>query len=320
MMLNAAERWAIGVSMALTNVVLSSAGFTLQRKSRLLSQQDESKSDTESTHHRCRPMWLIGVLLYVLAAVPDVVAYAMVPQVVCTTMACFRLVLLTVLAHIFLNERVQQRELIGMLSCTVGTFLCLVYGPRPSEEDRLAEAGELYHPQVQTYLSIGLGCLLLLLVLEHSEAMGFRSLPDSVHFFILPITTGLAFGVEKVFNTEIGFVHAPQDLPWGLLDQPQWLAMAASIGALGLTDFYLNLRGAERMPVQIFVPTAFAFATSLQYFQSVVIFGELSEMDTKSAALSICGALASLAGALSIQPPKMETATGHQLIATDGDP
>jgi len=227
------------------------------------------------------------------------------------------LVVLTLLAHFFLDEQVQKREVMGMLSCSLGTFLCLVYGPRPSEEERIAEAGQLYHPQIYYYLLVGLGFLLGLLLLEHADSFGFPSLPGSVHYFALPVATGLAFGLEKVFNTEIGFVHAPQEFPRGFLTQPQWSAMAAAIAALGVTDLYLNLRGAKRMPVQIFVPTAFAFATSLQYFQSVALFGELNEMTTRDAALSICGALASLVGALSIQPPKLENSTGHQLIATD---
>merc|ERR1712113_1001636 len=116
---------------------------------------------------------------------------------------------------------------------------------------------------------------------------------------------GLAFALEKVFNTEIGFITPPENLPTGLIGEPQWTFMAAAIGLLGLMDFYLNLRGAKQMPVQVFVPVSFALATTLQYFQSVFIFGEFKEMDDVHAALSISGALLSLVGALCIQPPRI---------------
>lgn len=320
-MLSAEERWSIGVVMALSNCALSSAGFTLQRKSHLLSQQEQAKDEVIGVvPFRYRLMWTVGVLLYIAAAVPDVVAYAMAPQVVCTTVACFRLVVMTMLAHFFLNEHVQKREVLSMIICTVGTFLCLVFGPRPTEDNRMADAGDLYHPQVYSYLLIVLGLLICLLFLEHSESLGCPSLPDRLHYFILPVTTGLAFGVEKVFNTEIGFIPPPKDLPWGLLSQPQWPAMAAAIAALGLTDFYLNLRGVQKMPIQVFIPVAFAFATSLQYFQSVFIFGELREMSERDAALATLGAIASLVGALGIQPPHFQASTEYNLVSREQDP
>jgi len=328
-MLNAAERWTIGVCLALSNCALSSLGFTLQRKSHLLNQKDDENRKSTSDGNEATPaarschlMWAIGVMLYISASVPDVVSYAMVPQVVCSTMSCFRLVLVTVLAHFFLNEQVQRREVLGMTLCVAGTFLCLVYGPKPSEDDGLAEAGDLYHPEVYSYLLVGLASLLCLLLLEHSESFGLPQLPNTIHYLILPVTTGLAYSIEKVFNTEIGFLHLPEDLPMGFLRQPQWAAMAAAIGALGLTDFYLNVRGAQRMPVQIFIPSAFAFATALQFLQAVFVFGELKDMTSKDAGISMFGACASLAGAIVIQPPQSQPSCScqHTLVPSDDGP
>lgn len=314
--------------MALSNCALSALGFTLQRKSHLLNQKHDAdlsrsgESDSGPAAHSCQMMWVIGVILYISASVPDVVSYAMVPQVVCSTMSCFRLVLVAVLAHFFLNEKVQRREVLGMTSCIIGTFLCLAYGPKPSEEERVAEAGDFYHPEVYSYLMVCLFSLLSLLLLEHSDLLGLPSLPNAAHYLILPVTTGLAFGMEKVFNTEIGFVRLPADLPMGFFKEPQFLTMGAAILALGLTDLYLNLRGAQKMPVQIFIPTAFAFCTSLQFLQSVFVFGELNEMDTKDAVLSMMGACASLVGAVVIQPPRIEEnpSSKYALIPVDEIP
>jgi len=317
-MLSGSERWAIGIGLALSNCALSALGFTLQRKSHLLHQKDAANRSLTSDENEpgpaersCQLMWVIGVILYISASVPDVVSYAMVPQVVCSTMSCFRLVLVTVLAHFFLNEQLQRREFLAMTSCVIGTFLCLAFGPKLPESERVAEAGDLYHPEVYSYLIVGIASLLFLLLLEHSDALGLPSLSNTAHFLILPITTGLAFGIEKVFNTEIGFLHLPADFA-GLLKQPQWMAMAAAICALGLTDLYLNLRGAQKMPVQVFIPGAFAFATSLQFLQSVFVFGELKDMDTKDAVLAMIGACASLAGAIGLQTEHLKQSWTNQ--------
>merc|ERR1711953_1636214 len=70
-------------------------------------------------------------------------------------------------------------------------------------------------------------------------------------------------------------------------------------------DFYLNLRGAKRMPVQVFAPLAFVLCTSLQYFQSIFVFGELWDLSLVNATFSVLGAFVALLGALIIQPPRL---------------
>mmetsp|Transcript_45988 Transcript_45988/g.142509 ORF Transcript_45988/g.142509 Transcript_45988/m.142509 type:complete len:336 (-) Transcript_45988:20-1027(-) len=305
-----AGRWALGLCFALLNCSLSSAGFIMQRKAHLLNEREGSPEKT------FRPLWVVGVFLYVAAAAPDVVAYALAPQVVCSTVACFRLVVVAALAHVVLHERVQGREALGMAACTVGTALTLAFGPRPDDLPAVANVGEFYHPEVVSYLAVSLTVLAALLLLEHAEDFGCRSPGQGVHFLALPLATGLAFGLEKVFNTEVGFLQPPPGLPWGFVEEPQWAAMVVAIGLLGLTDFYLNLRGAQRMPVQVFLPTSFAFATLLQYVQSALIFGEFKDMDAHHRAVSVLGACLSLAGALCIQPPRLGL-LGRELLGAD---
>mmetsp|Transcript_117941 Transcript_117941/g.367463 ORF Transcript_117941/g.367463 Transcript_117941/m.367463 type:complete len:338 (-) Transcript_117941:77-1090(-) len=304
----AAGRWLLGVCLSLLNCALSSTGFVMQRKAAVLSEQDGSPE------RNFRLLWAVGVVLYVLAAVPDVIAYTLVPQVVCSTIACFRLVVVTIMAHAFLHERVQAREALGMLACTLGTLLCVGFGPKPDEPPLVS--GAFYHAELVVYLSVGLAVLIVLLLLEHSDDLGWPVRSERLQkarIFSLPLATGLAFGLEKVFNTEIGFIRPPAGLPLGFIKEPQWAGMVVAIGLLGLMDFYLNLRGAQRMPVQVFVPASFALATTLLYFQSVVIFGEFRDMDPLHATFSILGACVSLLGALCIQPPRLGL-LGRELV------
>merc|ERR1719491_1035271 len=106
----------------------------------------------------------MGAGLYVLAALPDVVAYTLVPQVVCTTIACFRLVVVTVLAAIFLGEKAELREIIGMVTCSLGTFFCINFGPRPSEEHIDAHSTDINQQTVYNYLYAGHATLLVALL------------------------------------------------------------------------------------------------------------------------------------------------------------
>mmetsp|Transcript_16502 Transcript_16502/g.47857 ORF Transcript_16502/g.47857 Transcript_16502/m.47857 type:complete len:324 (-) Transcript_16502:194-1165(-) len=289
------SRFLVGLALALSNSLLSSFGFILQRKAQLLNE----KSPCEEPYQRRHCLWAFGVALYILAALPDVVAYALIPQVVCTTVACFRLVLATFLAHKLLGEKVERRAALGMAACSIGTALCLVCGPRSADIGTTSWEGGPHHPHLWTYLGVTLGLLVALLVIEHSE---WARLRRGLRGMTLPLATGLGFAVEKVLNTELGFIRAPQHFE-ELLQAHLWCCMAASVGVLGLVDLYLNLRGAATMRVQLFLPLTFAFGTTLQFFQSAVIFNEFAELTQSRMALSGLGAVLALIGALLIQPP-----------------
>lgn len=297
----------------------------MQRRAHLSAQASRLLVDEESDkdHQHVEPgrefrlLWFCGVVLYVMAAAPDVIAYALVPQMVCTTVACFRLVVVAILAHNFLDEKVHAREVLGMAACSFGTFLCICFGPRPPEQHMSGHADKFFHAGIEIYVLVVVGVLALLLLVEHSEPLTGFKLPRKLHYILLPLAAGTAFGVEKVFNTEIGFIRPPDNLPMGLLQSPGWTGMVAAIAALGLMDFYLNLRGAASMPVQVFLPSVFALSTTLQYFQSVVIFNEFKDLDPRWAAISLAGAGLSLVGAILIQPPLMES-SGDEAYARPG--
>eukprot|EP00929_Paragymnodinium_shiwhaense_P105592 TRINITY_DN70635_c0_g1_i1.p1 TRINITY_DN70635_c0_g1~~TRINITY_DN70635_c0_g1_i1.p1 ORF type:complete len:322 (-),score=19.30 TRINITY_DN70635_c0_g1_i1:53-1018(-) len=303
--MDVASRWVFGVLLSLANCFLSSIGFVMQRKSHLLEQEEPSKQ------HGCRPLWICGVILYIAAALPDVVAYALVPQVVCSCVACFRLVVVTILAHFVLHEKVNFNEVLGMGFCSLGTVLCLLFGPRGTG-DLPVSSDDFFHAQVETYIGIAGAILLVLLVVEHMDDLLRTTKSGGHHNITLPVATGLAYGLEKVFNTEIGFMKAPRNM----LASPRYTCTAGAIVLLGVLDFYLNLRGAKKMPVQVFVPIVFALSTVIQYAQSVFIFNEFALMSRSDAIFSMAGATMSLAGAICIKPPKLDLLAG----ATSAEP
>lgn len=159
------------------------------------------------------------------------------------------------------------------------------------------------------YTVVGLGLLVVFLVIVHADSFGWLVTSSNVYRYSLPIATALAYAVEKVYNTELGFVQRPQNI----FLEPIWLCMVIAVALLGLTDFYLNVRAAQRMPVHLFVPLSFAFGTSLQCFQAMVIFDEFVDMTVFCSTMTLLGAALSLLGALMIQPPQFETPTrSHQ--------
>jgi len=271
----------------------------LREEEQLRLSLDEELAGPKST---CHPMWLLGVGIYIIASVPDVASYVLVPQVVCSAVACFRLVVVQVMASTILGEKLSTRQILGMAACTIGTLLCLCFGPVRMEKAHMTSGFQ--HPQVKIYLVAGGTVLLLLSVFDHADSFYSKCrLSAKCRCFTLPLVTGLAFAMSKVFNTMIGFLSLPHVNT--LLLHPQWIGMASAIAILGLMDFYLNLRATRLMSVQVFVPVAFVWCISLQYFQSVVLFAEFDDLNMVQAVLSITGACISLLGALCIQLPRL---------------
>lgn len=315
--------WAVGTSLCLLNGVLSSFGFILQRKAHLITMARSEMTPpelqkveaTQSVSPTC--LLFVGVLIYASAALPDVIAYTLIPQIVCSTLACLRLVFVAFMAHFSLGERLGPWEVLGTAFCCIGTGLCLAFGPTGESVQNKPERG-FYHPKVTTYLTVATVLLLALVVVEHAGDLLTRC--DHVSrrsHSILPLTTALAFGIEKVFNTELGFT----DPPHSLSEIPQkavWTGMWLAVLILALLDFHLNLRGARTMPVQIFVPMVFAFNTSLQFFQSFAIFDEFQHVDSTHLAIALPGALLSLFGALMIQPNHVQPPATACSIVKEG--
>lgn len=297
-------RWLVGLSAALISCFLSSLGLTLQRLSALREAerfQLDGESGTIAPPKKKCSIWLLGVAIYVIAAAPDVISYVLIPQVICSAVACFRLVVVTVMASVVLKERLTRSQTIGMALCSIGTFLCLCFGPVRMEKAVITS--QFSSPKVAIYLILGIGVLVLLFVFDHWRSFsGKGELSARCRIFTLPLMTGLAYAISKVFNSEIGFIPFPHNL-W---DQPQWLFMAIAISLLGLTDLYLNLRATRLIAVQVFVPVSFVWCIGLQYFQSVILFRELSSLSSIHVVLSLGGAMLSLLGAIFIQLPQLD--------------
>jgi len=287
--------WVLGLSLAMSNAFLTSAGVTMQRKAALLS------SATDAEHCQCHPLWILGVVVYVLGTPGDVISYTLIPELVCSAVACFRLCVVAVFAHVFLNEIVHRREAMGILMCSFGTFAVLAFGPKSAINDELPST-TFHNEKVTLYLTVVVPVLILLVLLEHAAWCGC-SPGQSVQRACLPCATALAFGTEKIFNTELHYIHKPQHV----LEDPLWLVVVGCVALLGILDFYLNLRGVARLPIQFFVPIVFALNTTIQYFQALVIFDEFAELPWHQVVLSGFGAVLSFVGAMLIRPREEST-------------
>jgi len=322
--------WVSGVCSALVSNALSSSGLVMQRSAHLKKLECTSNGDLAGASRSSR-FYIAGVAVYIIAAPFDVLSYGLAPQVVCSTIGCFRIVLVTALAWIALNEPVGLRSIAGVGICTWGTFLCLWSSPEElAGEPPTSSVQGLYHKRSGPYLVLGVGLLILLLVCDHTMAYWGHCIQrsQSLQGFVLSFATAWAFAVEKVINNELGFVKMPDEFSmtfiwFGLAATSMWFLLVASLALFGLLNLYLNLRGMKLLPVKVFVPLTVGFGNALRLFQSVWILEEFHSATRSDMALSLFGAFLALLGALLIQtendpenrPEEREDHTGDVELA-----
>lgn len=285
-------RWVAGVSMALLSSFLSSLGFVLQRRAFLETEAEQDSSKSACT----KTVFLAGVFIYISAVVPDLLAYGLIPTGVVSTLYCSRVIVNAALAHHILLETVSSNEICAMTVCVFGMMLCVGFGPKEDDDFKVTDTSMWFsHPNVWLYLNIMLVVLALLVIVEHADVIGLKlGLSHEWHRLSLPFAVGLAFALEKIFNRELG-LHSDAG-------QSRTICFGIFIAVLGLLEFYLNLRAAQRLPVQVFVPVSFALTTVLQYFQSAVVMEEFRKQLPLQACISLVGAVVALVSALCMQP------------------
>lgn len=307
----AAGEELLGIILCMMNTLLAVSGFILQRKS---YKDNELLEPEMQKPEYLRPVWLLGIFLYIIACVPDVYAAMLLTEVLYSTLGCFRLMLMAVFGHVFLKELLGRRGVLGIAMCSLGSAICVWWGPTPDHPE--ATHSYMVHTRVPIYVTVSLGVLSVFLVIVHGDSLGFIQAGSKLYKFSLPFAVALACGIEKVFNLELAFVKRPENL----LEPPVWSCMVISIGALGLMDFYLNMRAASRMNVQVFVPLSFAFGITTQLLQGLIVFQEFDDVSVAARVMTSFGCLLALFGALVIQSDATKAAEPFSPMPEDSLP
>jgi len=303
-------RFFLGCCCAMLNGSLSSLGLTMQRAARL------PRYEARFGERACYLRWA-GIAIYIVAAAPDVMAYALLSEVLCGAFAGFRLAVVFIMAHFWLDEHIGRREISGMCVCIMGTVLCASFAPRREQGGATTGGGS---KMIVCYFVVGLALLVVLLVVDHATRLNKR-MNQSLLRFMVCSAASLTFGLEKVVNTLLGGFTFSLNTLEHPGEHSASICMALGVVMLGLLDLYLTDRGTGRMTVKVFAPVVFAYGQCIQVGQSIVIFEDFRHMSAGYVALALAGAFLSLVGALVIDPPNCRwPIISPQLVELHGPP
>jgi drug/metabolite transporter (DMT)-like permease len=191
-----------------------------------------------------RPVWLTGLCLGLLGAIPQAVAYNRAPFVVVQPVLALGLLLVLVLGALILNERVGLRELVGTVAIIGGVALVAWGAPPHSEVHR--------------------GPLAVLAVFAALSAAGLAPFALRGSRFdtgmLVIVATGCAFGATNVATKLVGdnldLRHLPNAAAW---------ASAALV--MGVAATIVNMTAFQRRAATTVVPVS----TAVQTFLPIVL-------------------------------------------------
>jgi len=269
---------------------MNSLGFVLQRKAHL---SDVEGSPGKRRLHlgslSCHPLQFCGILVYITSALPDVLAWAMLPELVCSALESFRLVIMLGLARVCLGEPAGPKDLLAVSLCVAGSFLCTWFGPYRTEGSE--STTYIFTSKVVSYVWIGCGIVLGLIIFDHMAKA------RSIRGFNLPFVVASSYSLEKILNTELGFFKWQEDISQNL----GLIGTLIAVVALGLLNFYLNMRRAKLLPAMSSTMCVFACATAIQLFQAICILDEYSGAEATRVIVSLVGAALSFGGAFLLE-------------------
>lgn len=191
-----------------------------------------------------RPVWLTGLGLGLLGALPQAIAYSRAPFVVVQPVLALGLLLVLVLGARILHERVGAREIAGTVAIIGGVAL-VAWGAPPHSELHRGPAAVL---AVFAALSIA--------GLAPFAVRGSRF--DTGRLVIL--ATGCGFGATNVATKLVGdnldVRHLPNAAAWAV----------AALG-MGIAATIVNMTAFQRRPATTVVPAS----TAVQTFLPVVL-------------------------------------------------
>jgi drug/metabolite transporter (DMT)-like permease len=233
-----------GLGAALLASVLFNVGIVLQAIDARVAPRSFGLRVALLGRLLTRPVWVAGLLLGLLGAVPQAVAYSKAPFVLVQPVLALGLLLVLGLAAWILRERVGPREVVGVVAIIGGVALVAWDAPAHSEVHR----GPVAVVAVFAALSV---CGIAPFLLRGSRF-------DSG--MLLVVATGCGFGATNVATKLVGdnldLRHLPNAAGWGVFAL-----------LLGVSATIVNMSAFQRRPATTVVPVS----TAVQTFLPVVL-------------------------------------------------
>lgn len=275
----------IGLGLAISSSIFIGASFTIKKKALIrLQRRGMVRASSGGYGYLKEWVWWAGLLSMGIGEAANFAAYAFAPASLVTPLGALSVLISTILASKYLNEKLNLLGKIGCLLCILGSTILVLHSPKEGEIGTLNELlDKVKDPGYILYVSAVIICSLSI-ILYFGPAYGkqnimvYTCLCSSVGSLNVMSCKGLGLALKE---TVTGFNN-------GFANLFTWVFLISVIICVTVQMNYLN-RLLDLFETTVVTPVYYVFFTTLVIIASTLLFREWENMSGEDILGSFCG-------------------------------
>ncbi|XP_034174817.2 magnesium transporter spict isoform X1 [Osmia lignaria lignaria] len=277
----------IGLGLAISSNGFIGASFIIKKKALIrLQRYGGLRASSGGFGYLKEWIWWTGLLSMAIGEAANFAAYTFAPASLVTPLGALSVLISTILASKYLNEKLNLLGKIGCLLCILGSTVLVLHSPKVEEVSTLDELlDKVKGPGYVIYVLSVIICSLLI-IFYFGPAYGKQNiviyiwLCSSVGSLTVMSCKGLGLALKETIT---GYNN-------GFANWLTWVFLFTVILCIGVQMNYLN-KSLDLFETTVVTPVYYVFFTTLVIIASAILFREWKNMSTEDILGSCCGFL-----------------------------
>ena len=315
-----ARDFVTGVFLAVSSSAFIGASFIIKKKGLKGAGSSGVRAGAGGYGYLREPLWWSGMLLMVFGEAANFAAYAFAPALVVTPLGALSIIVSAVLAHVFLNEKLNTFGVLGCVLCVVGSVVLVSNAP---EEGAIESVTQVWRLAMQpTFLMYALSVLIISVTLVwgiapkhgHSNILVYIAICSLVGSLSVMSIKGLGIAIKLTCEGRNQFVHF----------ETAYCAVVVAFCVVVQMN-YLN-KALDTFNTALVSPIYYVMFTVLTILASSIMFADYESNTPRMVLQQSCGFLVILAAVYLLHatrdldglPPHLAGGVGYYLALCGG--
>ncbi|KAK9825582.1 hypothetical protein WJX74_007480 [Apatococcus lobatus] len=132
-----------GVALAISSSIFIGSSFIVKKKGLRIAGNSGLRAGVGGYSYLIEPLWWTGMISMIVGEMANFAAYAFAPAIVVTPLGALSIIVSAILAHYWLNEKLNIFGILGCVLCIVGSITIVLHAPEEREITSLLEVWQL---------------------------------------------------------------------------------------------------------------------------------------------------------------------------------
>ncbi|ORX93480.1 DUF803-domain-containing protein [Basidiobolus meristosporus CBS 931.73] len=273
----------VGLCLAASSSLLIGVSFILTKKGLIDSSSRQGTASGDTYSYLTNYTWWAGMVTMVLGEIANFAAYSFAPAILVTPLGALSVLISSILASWFLDEKLGSAGKAGCALCIIGSVVIVLHSPEDKEIISVDQILSLaIQPAFVTY------CLLVLLTTSY---LIYRVVPKYgkknplVYITVCSLVGSVSVMAVKGFGTALKLTFAGSNQ----LTHPSTYIFAVVVGAAILTQMNYFNKALDLFSTNIVTPIYYVFFTTATIVASGLLFQGFNESNPVNLVSLFCG-------------------------------